>query len=103
MINANLYQLKKGDKRVSLQNFYDENCPMVDISLDPRLTPAQNAQKYYSEYKKAATAEAMLVDLMKKSKEELAYIDSVFDAVSRTSGESELLEIREEPHRAGIY
>lgn len=101
LINANLYQLKKGDKLVTLQNFYDESCPMIDISLDPRLSPAQNAQKYYQEYKKAATAEAMLVDLMKKSEEELVYIDSVFDAVSRTSGESELLEIREELQEQG--
>ena len=70
--------------------------PELVIKLDPRLSPAQNAQKYYAEYRKAATAEDMLKGLMAKSRQELEYLDSVFDAVSRTEGESELLEIREE-------
>lgn len=96
LLNANLWQMTKGDRVVTVQNFYEEDCREIEIKLDPRLTPAQNAQKYYSEYRKAATAEDMLKDLMAKSRQELEYLDSVFDAVSRTEGESELLEIREE-------
>ncbi|MEG0691638.1 MAG: NFACT RNA binding domain-containing protein, partial [Oscillospiraceae bacterium] len=96
LINSNLYSIEKGQPVVKLQNFYEEGCPEVEIKLDKRLTPAQNAQRYYAEYRKAATAEEMLNGLMAKSKQELIYLDSVFDAVSRTQGESELLEIREE-------
>lgn len=96
LINANIYCIEKGMGSVAVSNFYDEENPTVDIKLDKRLTPAQNAQKYYSEYKKAQTAETMLTELMQKSEQELVYLDSVFDAVSRTIGESELLEIREE-------
>lgn len=96
LINSNLYAMEKGADKVKLQNFYDENCTEIEIKLDPRKTPAQNAQHYYSEYRKAATAEEKLKDLMAKSEQELIYIDSVFDEVSRTKGESELLEIRQE-------
>lgn len=96
LINSNLYSLEKGQAYAILQNFYEEDLKEVKIKLDKRLTPAQNAQHYYSEYRKAATAEDMLKELMAKSEQELIYLDSVFDAVSRTSGESELLEIREE-------
>lgn len=96
LINSNLYRLNKGERSVALSNFYAEGNPEVTIDLDPRLTPAQNAQKYYSEYRKAATAEDKLKELMASSEQELIYLDSVFDAVSRTDGESELLEIREE-------
>lgn len=96
LINSNLYRIEKGQGSVTLENFYEEGSPEVKIKLDKRLTPQQNAQKYYSEYKKAATAEAILGELMEKSRQELIYIDSVFDAVSRTEGESELLEIRQE-------
>ncbi len=95
LLNANLYQLKKGMDKVTLQNYYDEMKP-VSIPLDPALTPAKNAQKYYTEYRKAATAEKMLTSLIVQGEQELVYLDSVFDAVSRTTGESELLEIREE-------
>ncbi len=95
LLNANLYQMQKGMDSVTLENFYDEMKP-VNIPLDPALTPVKNAQKYYTEYRKAATAEKMLTSLIAQGEQELVYLDSVFDAVSRTTGESELLEIREE-------
>lgn len=47
LINANLYSIQKGDRTATLVNFYDENQAEVTIPLDPRKTPAQNAQKYY--------------------------------------------------------
>lgn len=95
LIQSNLYRMEKGQSRVTVENFYDENKP-VTILLDPLLTPAQNAQRYYTEYKKAITAEQKLTQLIRQGQQELEYIDSVFDAVSRTSGEAELMEIREE-------
>lgn len=96
IISANFYTINKGMKSVVLQNFYDENFGNVEIKLDPALTPQENAQKYYKEYRKAATAEKMLKQLILSAQQELLYIDSVFDAVSRTTGESELFEIRDE-------
>lgn len=96
LLNSNLYRLEKGMGSITLENFYDENMTSVEIKLDPSLTPSQNAQKYYSEYRKAATAEKMLAGFIKQAEDELVYLDSVFDEVTRTEGESELLEIREE-------
>lgn len=96
LINSNIYAIENNIESVVLQNFYDEELPMVEIKLDKRLSPAQNAQYYYTEYRKAGTAETMLTELIKKGEQELIYIESVFDAVSRTQGESELLEIRTE-------
>ena len=52
------------------------------IKLDVRLTPSQNAQKYYAEYRKLDTAEKMLSKLIEQGEKELLYIDSVFDAAS---------------------
>lgn len=100
LISANLYTMQKGQTAVTLTDFYHEN-QQVQIELDPALTPVQNAQKYYKEYRKAATAEKMLTSLIEQGEQELLYIDSVFDAVSRTVGESELLEIRQELSEQG--
>lgn len=100
LLSANLYAIKKGQKSAKVIDFYNDNIE-IDIDLDPALTPVQNAQKYYKEYRKSATAEKMLKELIKKGSQELLYIDSVFDAVTRTSGESELLEIREELSEQG--
>ncbi|MBQ3160686.1 MAG: NFACT family protein [Oscillospiraceae bacterium] len=96
LISANLYRVEKGMSSVKVENFYDENCPEIEIKLDPRLTPSQNMQHYYAEYRKADTAEKILTEQIAKGEEELAYIDSVFDALTRTNGEDEVNELRME-------
>ncbi len=101
IISANLYTIQKGDTKVVLQNFYSDDLSEIEISLDPMLTPAQNAQRYYSLYRKASTAQKMLTELIEKAEAELVYLDSVFDAITRTTGDSELLEIREELYQQG--
>lgn len=96
LISANLYRIEKGMDKIVLENFYDEACPTVEIELDKRLTPSKNMQKYYSEYKKLDTAEKILTTRIKQGEEELAYIDSVFDALTRTKSEDEVNELRME-------
>ena len=96
LIMANLYQLQKGQDEAVVQDFYDENSPMVTIPLDRRLNPSQNAQKYYKEYRKADTAEKMLTGLIKDGEIELEYIDSVFDSLTRATTEGDVAELREE-------
>ncbi len=94
LISANLYRVEKGMGSVTVENFYDESCPQVEIKLDKRLTPSQNMQHYYGEYRKADTAEKILTQQIAKGEEELSYIDSVFDALTRAKGEDEVNELR---------
>lgn len=94
LINANLYALEKGAESLITQDY--ETGESVNIPLDPRLSPAKNAQKYYSEYKKLQNAEKTLTSLITESEAELAYLDSVLDAANRAVSDSELLEIKRE-------
>lgn len=96
LISANLYSIQKGDRTARLINFYDEEQSEVVIPLDPRKTPAQNAQKYYGEYRKADTAEKKLRELIEEGQQEAVYIDSVFDALTRAQTNDELTAIRAE-------
>ncbi len=96
LINSNLYRLGKGQKVAPLENFYQEGNPVVEIELDPRLTPSQNAQRYYAQYRKADTAEKKLRALIEQGEAEQQYFESVFDELSRASLESELTAIRAE-------
>lgn len=101
LISANLYRVEKGMSSVAVENFYEEGCPEIKIKLDPMLTPSKNMQKYYSEYRKADTAEKILTEQIAKGEEELAYIDSVFDALTRTQSEDEVNELRQELSEQG--
>lgn len=94
LISANIYRIQKGDSSAEVENYYEENCPVVSIELDVRKTPAQNAQKYYSEYKKCVTAEEKLAGQIEKGEEELQYLDSVFDALTRAESENDIIQLR---------
>ncbi len=95
LINANIYRLEKGQKKVILENYYDDN-KEIEISLDERLSPSQNAQKYYSEYRKSLNAEKKLTELIEKGEKELIYIESVLDSLMRSTTENEVLLLRQE-------
>ncbi|MEG2395772.1 MAG: NFACT RNA binding domain-containing protein [Oscillospiraceae bacterium] len=93
LINANQYNLEKGAAFYDLENYYENN-EIIRISANPAFLPAQNAQKYYKDYKKSHTAEKMLADLIENGEQELIYVESVLDSLSRADTESELAEIR---------
>lgn len=101
LITSNLYALEKGMAYAEVQDFYDENCPTVKIPLDKRLTPTQNAQKYYKEYRKLDTAEKKLTVLIAEGEQEVKYLDSVFDSLTRAQTEGDIAELREELFQEG--
>lgn len=96
LLSANMYAIQKGETSVKLQNFYDENLAEIEIALDPALTPQQNAQKYYKNYRKAKTAEEKLTEQIGLAQTELTYIDSVFESLALAENERDLNEIRAE-------
>lgn len=101
LISANMYRIQKGDSSATVENFYDEACPQVTIELDVRKTPAQNAQHYYNEYKKSVTAEEKLAVQIKKGEEELQYLESVFDSLTRATSENDIIQLRLELREQG--
>ena len=98
ILSANLYRVEKGMTELTAEDYV--NGGEITIKLDVRLSPSQNAQKLYSEYKKLDTAEKMLTKLISQGEKELSYIDSVFDAASRVGSgagsESAIYEIKQE-------
>ncbi len=96
IISSNLHMLNKGDSELKATNYYDEACPEITIPLDIMLTPSKNAQKYYSEYKKAATAESKLQQFIAEGKHELDYLATVLSQIERAETDAELHALREE-------
>lgn len=100
LINTNQYRLEKGSPYYDLENYYDNN-KTVRIPADVTLTPSQNAQKYYKEYRKKQVAESKLVDFINEAKAECDYFETVLDALSRAETDSEITEIKNELSAGG--
>ena len=101
LITANLYRLQRGMESFVTVDYYDENCPEIEIKLDPRLTPSQNAQKLYKLYNKCKTAKVVLAEQIEIWERELRYLESVRQFLSRAECEQDVIEIRDELYRSG--
>lgn len=102
LITANLYQLEKGMNKVRVIDYYDEACPEVEINLDVRLTPQQNAQRYFKLYNKAKTAEEVLTEQLARGKADLEYLDSVLVSIGEAESERDVAQLREELLQTGV-
>lgn len=100
LITANQYRLLEKSNIYKLENYYDNN-NLIKIPVNPALTAQQNAQKYFKEYKKAVNAEKLLHNLIEEGEQELVYLDTVLDNLSRADSEREISEIRDELVQGG--
>lgn len=101
LITANLYMLRRGMESFSCIDYYTDGSPSVNIDLDPRLTPSQNAQRMYKLYNKAKTAREVLTEQIAIWERELVYLSSVMAFIERAEVEDDLAEIRDELYRSG--
>ena len=100
-LNANLYQLKKGMTEAVLPDWSDPNGGTITVPLDQRLTPGQNAQKYFKKYQKARSARETAAVQRDKTLEELDYLEGMLLDLDKCAGESDLEDIRQELVRTG--
>lgn len=76
LIQANIYQLRKGDTKFTTYNFYQNN-EEITINLDPMLDPTQNMKRYFILAKKAENTlkhYEIQTDLTNK---EIAYLEGI--------------------------
>ena len=100
-IQGNLYRLKKGMAEAELPDWSDPEGGTLTVPLDIRLTPVQNAQKYFKKYQKARSARETAAVQRDKTLRELEYLESMLTDAENCTGESELEEIRQELVRTG--
>ena len=102
LIIANLYRLEQGMKETELENFYEDAMPLLKITLDPTLSPTQNAQKYYKKYNKAKVAETEAAKQLELSRADLDYLESTMVALENAETESDLSAIKTELAEQGF-
>ena len=69
---ANLYALKQGLKQVKLYDFEGNE---ITIDLDENMTPTENANRYYSLYKKTKKAYELATEMIKETNSQILYYE----------------------------
>jgi len=99
LLTSQMHTLEKGQSAATVNNYYtgqEERVPM-----DIRLSPQQNAAKYFKEYQKHKAAEIFLSKQLAAGQKELAYLESVMDELSRADSDADLKEIHSELVQSG--
>ena len=102
LVTANLYRLKRGDRSLVCENYYEEGCPEISIPLDSLKTPQQNAAALYKEYNKLKGAQQHLSVLIEQGEQQLDYLNSVLDELQRAESEKDLADLRRELTETGF-
>ena len=88
------YSLKEGAKSLEALNYYTNE--MVTIPLDSQLNAAENAKRYFEKYNKQKRTHEALTDLIKETKDEITYLESISNALDIARSEDDLIQIKEE-------
>ncbi len=99
LLTANLHNIPKGASAVKVLNYYDNS--EVEISLEPRFSPAQNAQRYFKKYSKARTAVREKKIQLEEANHSIDYLESVLTYVENADTIDEIEEIRQELAEGG--
>lgn len=94
LLTTFMTQVPRGATSVELLNYYEENAP-ITITLNPALTPNQNAQKYFQKYQKLKNAIKLIYDQIAEAKDEIAYLESIL-AQLEIAGPMDIEVIKEE-------
>ena len=68
----------------------------MDLPADIRLTPSENANKYYKEYRKKQNAKIFITEQIEKGTAQLEYLESVLDLLERAASPEEIAAIKRE-------
>jgi len=93
LLMANLHSVNRGDEAVELPNYYDPGQRPLRISLDPTLSPQENAASYFRRYRKAKSGEDALQKQMAEleQKRESAHVLLTRVEAAQSMQEVELL------------
>lgn len=77
LILANLHLVKRGMEKITLPDLFSGDSTTVDIILDRTKSPQENAQHYYSLYKKGKRTFDALMPYLKATEKDLAHLESL--------------------------
>ncbi len=93
------YSVAPGARSFEAINYYT-NEP-VTVPLNPELTPAENAKKYFDRYGKLKRTKEALTSLLEETKGEIEHLDTILMSMDFAMTEGDLTQIRQELYASG--
>jgi len=102
LLMANLYRIPRGAAEVIVEDYYADPPHPLTIALDPLLSPQENAERWFLQFKKAKRAVGHLARRLEESRAEDAWLQSVALSLDEAQSAEDLDAIRTELQEAGF-
>lgn len=99
LIHTYGYNLAPNSRELTVLNYYTNE--EITILLDPTLTPAENAQKYFNKYNKQKRTFEALTELIQETADDIHYLESISNSLDIALTEADLIQIKEELMQTG--
>src|SRR5205814_2136301 len=93
LLLAYQYAIQPGQATFSAQ--YDFDLPPVEIKLDPKLSPLENAKQFFEQYEKAKRAAAEVPDLIRAAENELDFLRQLETDLVLAANSPEIGEVQD--------
>ena len=100
LLTAGLHLVPRGSESVTLPDYYTGG--ELVIPLEPALSPAQNAQRYFTRYRKAHTARKLAGEQKEKALQDLQQLEEAQYFAGRAESAQELNQVRAPLAQAGL-
>ncbi len=91
---ADLHAVEKGARSIVLTDFFDPDTSQVEIRLDEKLTPQQNAERYFKRYRKTRDASTVAESRRKSVLREIDLLEAAGKEADSASSVGALRDLR---------
>ncbi len=102
LLLINLHRLRRGMQEVTVENYFADPPSPLRIPLNPRLSPQENAERYFRGYKKKQRGREHVVRRFRETGEEIVWLEEVAHFFEEVQTGEELAAIRRELVEAGL-
>lgn len=95
IIMANLQHLTKGTREIDIEDIFDDN-KMIHITLDPKMTPVQNAENYFNKARKARAVAANAIERLEKINKDISLLEKILLHLDGCQTREQLVEFKDE-------
>ncbi|MEA2087536.1 MAG: NFACT RNA binding domain-containing protein [Candidatus Caldatribacteriota bacterium] len=95
LVKANLAGIKRGDKKITVTNYYSPRQEDITIPLNDKLTPLENARLYFKKYRKTKDSFQIIFEQLKNHELKLAQLTELQRSYEQKSNSL--------PHLTKIY
>lgn len=95
LLTAHMHQVQKGDKTVTVIDYYDPEQKERTITLKSDKTPSENAQLFFKKYRKLQAAQKKAQIEIVKSNKEITYLEDIVQQIDSARDE-DVEDIRDE-------